>query len=310
MTTKEATQDKLRDKVFKSSRIIERRLNDILKVKDIAREVGMSVSHFHHAFQTVVGESVMQHILRLRVERAASLLRHSSWQAGDIGLACGFQSAGTFSRSFKQFYGMTPQQFRGKEHAVPFLRGCLRSRPLKALEDRSLPVPTVRIETWPEIPVLCLRHYGTVKDVHLPWKDILAWAKEAIPDKREMRFFGFWFDDWSSKDDHHYRYECAIYSPYIEDIDFPEPYFIRKISAGQMAVSYAKGNLSALDRAWYSMTNGWLPFSGYQPRGAFVFDEYPSAFMLQSPVTQLVKVMSNQIALTMCLPIQKEALLY
>jgi len=312
MSKKVITDDILRAKIFHASQIIEKNLQEPLKVSQLAKKVGLSVSHFHLAFKNIVGEPVMHHILRLRVEYAAYLLKFSSWQAGDIALVSGFYTAASFSRSFKKIMGITPQQYRHKKCKVPFLQGYLRSRPDIPLQNKDVitPTPTARIEEFSKMRAICLRFYGSVNDVYKPWQEILSWAKQNISNLDNARYFGLWFDDWAyTDDDDHYRYECAIFVPDIEQLELPKPFFIRELVTGPIAVAYSKGKIKNLDSTWKSFAYGWLPFSGFQPRGTYVFDEYPAKFMLTSPLQKLSKLVLGQIELNMNIPVQKDPLI-
>lgn len=302
---KNETQAVLRASVFKAVRLIEERYDNPPTARELAKTVGVSIFHFHRAFRAVVGESIAQHILRLRVEEAASLLKYSSWQIGDIGLACGFQTQASFARGFKRLYGKTPMAFRKSEGTIPFLRAYMRSRPGKELANPELPLPTVRIETWPDLSGIALRFYGSVDEVHKPWGELLKWARDAVPNLKRARFFGLWFDNWSGNDDSQYRYECVI----VPEATLPhgpaQPFFIRQINAGEVAVASALGTPEKLDKAWKAFGNGWLPFSGFQPRGMYAFDEYPADLVLASPLRQIAQGVFGSISIDMCLPIQK-----
>lgn len=300
------TQSALRAAVFRAVRLMEANLDQPRKIDELAREAGLSKFHFQRAFKEVVGETVAQHAIRLRLERAASMLRYSSWQAGEIALAAGYKTQASFTRDFSRLYGCSPQRFRESEAVVPFLRGYLRSRPEVELVDPALPMPTVRIENWRDLEMICLRFYGPVDRVHEPWAEMLDWAKSEVPDLESARFFGIWYDDWSGKDAEHYRYECAIVPVGKLLGRVPEPFFTRRLPAGEVAVAEARGDLERLDRAWRAFANGWLPFSGYQPRGeAAGIDEYPADLMLASRIQQLA-AMATGLSLRMCLPVQRE----
>ncbi len=303
---REDTRAALRAAVFRAVRVMESNLDQPRRIEELAKTAGLSKFHFQRAFKEVVGETVAQHAIRLRLERAASMLRYSSWQAGEIALAAGYKTQASFTRDFHKLYGCSPQKFRESEMVVPFLRGYLRSRPEVELTDPALPLPTVRVENWRDVDMICLRFYGPVDRVHEPWAELLAWAKKEVPDLGAARFFGLWFDDWSGKYAEHYRYECGV----VPVVNFrgtvPEPFFIRRLPAGEVAVAEARGDLERLDRAWRAFANGWLPFSGYQPRGeAAGIDEYPADLMLASRVRQLA-AMATGLSLKMCLPVQRE----
>jgi AraC family transcriptional regulator len=126
---KPSTQSALRMAVFEAARLLESRLDSPPAVQELARAAGLSVFHFHRAFRSVVGETVAQHSLRVRLERAAAFLKFFSRQLIEITLVRGFATPASFTRAFTRLYGMSPQRFR-KNHAVmPFLRSPMRCRP-------------------------------------------------------------------------------------------------------------------------------------------------------------------------------------
>ncbi|MEO0372122.1 MAG: AraC family transcriptional regulator [Pseudomonadota bacterium] len=91
---------------------IRDQLDRTITVDDLAREVGMSPSHFSRAFKETLGQTPMQYVLAYRIEQAASMMRDKTRPLGDIALACGFADQAHFSRSFKQITGQTPRAYR------------------------------------------------------------------------------------------------------------------------------------------------------------------------------------------------------
>src|SRR5580704_5929436 len=68
--------------------------------------------HFHRIFGAISGETLNNFTNRLRLEKAARLLRFSDQNLTDIALDCGFSSSATFSRAFRSGYDISPSQFR------------------------------------------------------------------------------------------------------------------------------------------------------------------------------------------------------
>ena len=57
--------------------------------------------------------SVSQYVAAVRIRRARYLIdSHPELSLGEICLACGFQSQGTFTRAYRTFYGITPSEYR------------------------------------------------------------------------------------------------------------------------------------------------------------------------------------------------------
>jgi len=90
-------------------RLIEERLPEKISVKEMAREVGLSESHFSRTFKHVTGETPHQFALRLRLERAsAALARSSAAGIASIAAECGFFDQSHFTREFRKKFGITP----------------------------------------------------------------------------------------------------------------------------------------------------------------------------------------------------------
>ena len=307
LSKKEETQHALQAGVFKAVRYLEERYDDPPSGAKLAEVAGMSRAHFHRVFREVIGDSVNRHVMRLRVERAASMLTFSSWQIGEVALICGFKTQASFGREFKRIYEMTPRQFRAAKGTMPFLRGMVRGKQGEVQSDPEVPAPTVHVEAWPEIQAICFRHYGRVEDVHQAWQKLISWSRTHVNELDQARFLGLWFDDWSGVRDDQYRYECAIVpaTPLPENI--PEPFFLRTIPAGNVAVSVSRGTLKQLDQAWFRFATGWFPCSGYQPRSEFVVDEYEASLLVGS-TAKLLLALGTGITLRMGLLIQDEPL--
>src|SRR5580658_923934 len=83
-----------------------------VKLEELAKVACFSEFHFHRIFGAVSGESLNDFTNRLRLEKAARLLRFSDQNLTDIALDCGFSSSATFSRAFRSGYDNSPSQFR------------------------------------------------------------------------------------------------------------------------------------------------------------------------------------------------------
>src|SRR3984957_9899940 len=83
-----------------------------VKLEELAKVACFSEFHFHRIFGAVSGETLNNFTNRLRLEKAARLLRFSDQNLTDIALDCGFSSSATFSRAFRMGYETSPSQFR------------------------------------------------------------------------------------------------------------------------------------------------------------------------------------------------------
>ena len=92
--------------------VIRDRLDKTITVDDLAREAGMSASHFARVFKETMGATPMQYVLAYRIEQATKMMADPALPLGEIALDCGFADQAHFSRSFKQVTGQTPRSYR------------------------------------------------------------------------------------------------------------------------------------------------------------------------------------------------------
>lgn len=79
-----------------------------LRVEQIARDLGMSVSSFHHHFKAVTAMSPLQFQKRLRLQEARRLMLGEALDAASAGYRVGYEDAAYFSREYKSLFGLPP----------------------------------------------------------------------------------------------------------------------------------------------------------------------------------------------------------
>jgi AraC-like DNA-binding protein len=99
--------------------LIHERPEEAWTVEMLAAKVGLSRSPFTVRFTRLVGESPQAYITRVRMQRAARLLREHDASLGQIALKVGYESESSFSKAFKRQYQKTPGQFRREKHPHP-----------------------------------------------------------------------------------------------------------------------------------------------------------------------------------------------
>ncbi|MFF5898928.1 helix-turn-helix domain-containing protein [Streptomyces argenteolus] len=83
-----------------------------LDVPALARIAHVSPAHFARTFRATFGETPHRFLQRRRVERAMALLRETDRKVTDICYEVGFNSPGTFSRTFSDLVGTSPRTYR------------------------------------------------------------------------------------------------------------------------------------------------------------------------------------------------------
>jgi AraC-like DNA-binding protein len=85
-----------------------------LDVPALARIAYVSPAHFSRQFRATFGETPHRYLQRRRTERAMELLRETDRPVTEICLDVGFQSLGTFSRTFSAIVGESPTAYRAR----------------------------------------------------------------------------------------------------------------------------------------------------------------------------------------------------
>ena len=91
---------------------IDAHLHQNLKLVELAAIAQISPTYFARLFKQSEGITPHQYILKQRIDRAQSLLRHSELSLADIAVRVGFCDQSHLTRCFKRLVGVTPTQFR------------------------------------------------------------------------------------------------------------------------------------------------------------------------------------------------------
>jgi AraC-like DNA-binding protein len=81
-----------------------------LRIDDVAREIGMSVSGFHHHFKAVTAMSPLQFQKQVRLQEARRLMLGEHLDAASAGYRVGYDDASYFNRDYKRLFGLPPMR--------------------------------------------------------------------------------------------------------------------------------------------------------------------------------------------------------
>jgi len=87
---------------------LRKEFDQSLRIDDIAQELGMSISGFHHHFKAVTAMSPLQFQKRLRLQEARRLMLGEDLDAASAGYRVGYDDASHFNREYKRFFGLPP----------------------------------------------------------------------------------------------------------------------------------------------------------------------------------------------------------
>lgn len=88
-------------------------------VDQLASISGVSPAHFARSFKQAFGVPPHRYLLSRRIERAKALLRDTDIPITDIAFQTGWDSLGTFGRTFMDITGESPSDLRRHEQVSP-----------------------------------------------------------------------------------------------------------------------------------------------------------------------------------------------
>lgn len=265
----------------KSSEIYQSRINRVIdyvnghlektfSLDELASIAHFSSFHFHRIFVAVTGESVNFFTNRVRLEKTARLLKFSSHSISEVAMECGFSSPSTFSRAFKQYFGISPSAYREGEK-IENSKICKELFPLNEYlvpmneEELTTNFP-VEVREFTERRVAYIRVSDSFQEgvVINTYKKLIKWAKTVnVFDSGQI--FGMSLDDPMVTPQDKYRYEACITLPEDFKIDPNHPMETMILPSCNYAVTSVSGDFKRMATATHYLFNHWLINSPYEP---------------------------------------------
>jgi len=100
------------DAILKARTYIHAKLDEPLPLSSVARQAGLSESHFCRVFKEITGLTLTDYVTRARIAWARKELLRPATRISEIAFMVGFQSLSQFNRSFSRIVGCSPSKFR------------------------------------------------------------------------------------------------------------------------------------------------------------------------------------------------------
>lgn len=263
MAPRRTTVDDYERRLVLAEQLLEGRLDEPVTPEELARAAHFSLHHFHRIFRARRGETVMQHVRRLRLERAARKLRLSEEGILPLALEAGYESHEAFTRAFADRFGVAPSVFR--EQPAPRIVEWRRTR-------AAGPAIEVRVERFPPVHVAFMRSRGGYSQVGVCWEQLVAWASQRGLLAQPAPLYGICPDDPDVTPEDQLRFDACVV---VGDSFVPEaPLSTTTIPAGLYAVGLHIGPYDRLSHAYDDVIGRWFPESGYDLAAEPVIEHY------------------------------------
>ena len=254
--------------------------------------------HFHRIFQGVTGETLNSHVRRVRLERAALLMKTSPRKRiTDVALETGFAGTAEFSRAFKNHFDRTASSWdrrspleKSKICKAPEMLSFHTVEELHRWKAAAKNV-RVRVHRFSAFRYVYSRIYAPCGNTRLvdSYHALTAWLAERRTDIRDVVVIGMSLDDPSITPSENCRYDLGIAFPRQPGGMLGEiirsrgraaapsrivadtvrmrwaGLSIRDFASQQIVAFHCVGDLAHVDRAWHYLYRIWLPSGAFEP---------------------------------------------
>lgn len=244
---------------------IQAHLDDAISLDALAKVAAYSPFHFHRVFRGMVGETVGEHVRRLRLERAAHRLKHGDQAVVRVAFEAGYETHEAFTRAFRARYDASPSEFRRVQRPVahpPVASGVHYQEPLLCAFEPVVGSNTmnVKIEHRPATRVAFIRHTGPYGESSRAWDALMAWAGKRGLMGPTTDMVGLSYSDPDVVDSEDFRYDaCVTVGP---EVQAEGEVGIQEIPAGDFAVAIHEGPHDRLGETYGALLGQWLPQHG------------------------------------------------
>ncbi len=278
------------DRLRKVLAFIQENLAADLSLASMAEVANFSPFHFQKLFTRHIGESPKKYVLRLRLERIAHKLKlYPQLSVFELSLQSGFASASTLGRSFKNHYGISPDDFR-KLSPSEMSKICTPNNnkgtesPVKTDDfwtvnsdetetNSNRPASKMEVIKQRSLKVAFIdSHLGNETAISNAFKTLynIANPRELITE--DTHFIGIFLDLPFFTELNKCRYRACI--TLSEDIEIPKGIAIYNIPEGRYAVYSVSGNLNETLKSLVEFKHEMLDNSGYQVAETIGYEEY------------------------------------
>lgn len=238
---------------------IETHLDEDLSLEKLAQIAFMSPYHFHRIYRVTHGETIINSIRRLRMQRAAELLNETDISIIKIAQKCGYTNPQSFTRLFKAMYGISPTYFR--TNIVPKKTPVFSKKPYP-----------IEIKTIDHFKTVFVAHSGTRLELTHAYERLFDWLNINKHELKNFQKIRVVLDNPYTTPNHMVRTRACVASN--ERLSIKAPLETMNILGGNYAVVQHAGHYEKLEGLYKWFFASWLPETKFMLGNAPIFEKY------------------------------------
>ena len=254
---KDDTKSSYQERILKVLLYIQNNLYESLSLEELAEIACFSPYHFHRIFRGMVGETLAEHVRRLRLERAAQLLGQTHRSITDLAFEAGYETVESFTRAFKARFGAAPSAYKK-------MTGSQAISKIPNWDKKGDISMDVQIKELPPRQVIFVRHIGPYQECGKAWEKLCMWAGPQGLLQPGVEFIGLCYDDPDITPPEKIRYDACI--TVDADIETEGEIGSQTVGGGLYAMTTHYGSYSKLNETYAALCGQWAPQNGYEIR--------------------------------------------
>lgn len=251
---------------------IEQHLDEPLDLTHLCAVSGLSKYHFHRQCSAVFKVPVITLVKLLKLKRAAQQLAFRPLlKVIDIALVCGYDTHEGFSRAFKQYFALSPRDFR---RAPDWTYWQTHYEPIALLRESIMSDIDYLVELvdFDQVTLATFEHRGAPNTLWQTLRDFIDWRKSESLAPARARTFNLVYDDPRTTAADDYRFDLGCEVSHSEN--FTDRRVVKKtIPEGRCARIRYVGSDDGISAAVDYLYSHWLPKTEHSLRDFPLFFE-------------------------------------
>ncbi|CAM1349216.1 AraC family transcriptional regulator [Tenacibaculum halocynthiae] len=266
---------------------VEENLDRKLNLEEVAKAAYFSPYHFHRLFKIVTKETLNEFVFRKRIEKAAHFLLHQKEKTiTEVSEKVGFTSLSSFSRGFKKFYGVSPEEFK-KQSPSKFSKICKTKSKDGQIEVRfeqyiyninnalnwiKMNAIKTDVKTIPDMELAYIGYQGKMDLIGNAYNELIKWATpRGVMNQENVRMLTIYHDSPKITDPNKIRMSaCVVLS---QKVTSDGQVNLKTLPATKCIVSRFEVTSKEFQQAWES-SFVWMSEQGYRKSERDPFEIY------------------------------------
>mgnify|MGYP000872145088 CR=1 FL=1 len=244
---------------------INNHIDESIELKTLADISCFSPFHFQRITKAFLGESIGAFVIRTRVETAARLIRYTELPIQDIAYRVGYDVPSSLSKVFKQFYGISPIEYRNNKNFV-----IMKAQQL----NPDLKIKKPKVVTLESKQAIYISLQGAYSGLNFggAWQQLWAYVKECKLFSAGMEHICIYHNDPKVTEESKLRTDvCLVIRKKAEA---KGEIGVKEIKSGNYLVVHYQGSYDSLGVVYDRIYSKFIPEGSYQLRDSFCFEKY------------------------------------